>query len=306
MQQHNNFAEKTTVERTDELVRLSDKIYPAIDQYTGGEQRSRKILRLGLNAVAHTLKEKNIDAAGETYRSILSDQLSRGGLTVNEFGAWTEYQEQARELDPVPHVRFRELDELANKYSDVKRATLATDLRKERNASHVTHLSTLALTYAAKYYPDINPNKVATYSLVHDIVEAYAGDTPSYKMTPAERAEKERKELEALQTIERLYGHQFPQLVDTIHSYEHLEDDEAKFTKTMDKVDPHYTHLRNNGFQLLHYYNVKSRTQYITDTNEYTGHIEKYGVQFPDVMDVRLEMVHRVADAIDWPEKEAA
>lgn len=303
MLQHNNFAEKTTVERADAAIRLSEHTYAAIDQNVGGETRGRRILRLGLNAVAGTLEDaSSTDRAGSLYQSILFEQLDRSGHMTFGYQEWPKFQQHRQTLAPAPHIRLSDMDDLANRYSDVQRATLSADGEPERNSSHVVHLSVMALTYAIEKGIDLNMNKVAVYALLHDIVEAYAGDTPSYKMTLAEQLEKERKEHEALETIERLYGAKFPGLIQAIHDYEGLVNDEAKYTKTTDKNDPHYTHLRNAGFQLVNFYGVKNREEYLEDTDNYTKRIAVYGNKYPDVMDIRQELVHRVADKVEWPE----
>lgn len=306
MQQHNNFAEKTTVERTDALVRLSDKIYPAIDQLSHGETRSRIILRLGINAIAHTLEDDGIEAAGIVYRSILKDQLERGGLTMDQLGEWPALQAQFADLPNAPFRKFGSLDELANKYADVERRTLAADLSRETNASHVTHLSVVSLAIAAELYPELNANKIAVKSSLHDMPEIYAGDWPSYRMSEADRALKHKLELASIAQINLEAGQQFPQMMNALRDYEDMKEDEDNLVYSSDKLEPNFTHLKNGGKQLLEYYDVRSRSEYLLDSAVFMDRVRSKTCSFPEIHEVTEELIFRVASKTDWPEKEAA
>lgn len=79
-------------------------------------------------------------------------------------------------------------------------------------------------------------NKVFKYSLAHDLVEAYAGDTPEFADSDAKK-QKTELEAQAVQTI----ADRFPEFTDlsaTIRAYEEQEDAESNFVYAMDKLMP--------------------------------------------------------------------
>lgn len=84
----------------------------------------------------------------------------------------------------------------------------------------------------------LSKEKLLTYGLVHDLVEAYAGDTPVYTDDPKNSKEtKHEREAAALETIRSKFTH-FPDLIDIIESYEQKADPESIFIYEIDKLVP--------------------------------------------------------------------
>jgi putative hydrolase of HD superfamily len=111
------------------------------------------------------------------------------------------------------------------------------DEQKWRNtAEHTFELTMLAWYVASVQKLPLDLQKVLSYALAHDIIEAYAGDTP---ITDAEALKtKVAREEAALQRIEEEFP-EFSELTDTIHAYEKREDAESRFVYALDKlVDP--------------------------------------------------------------------
>jgi putative hydrolase of HD superfamily len=91
---------------------------------------------------------------------------------------------------------------------------------------YIMHVNNLALDY----------EKVFKYALAHDVVEAYAGDTPNYDVEA--RTTKERREKEALERIEAEFP-DFGELTSIIREYENRQTPEARFVYALDKlIDP--------------------------------------------------------------------
>lgn len=139
------------------------------------------------------------------------------------------------------------LGELILKFAQVDRVTYFPDGKtRESDTDHTVMLGVVACSLAAKFYPSLDLGKIAQYAFVHDLLEAYAGDTPSFNITPEAKAAKDTKEKEALSMLQGEFG-ALPWIVETIERYEALDDSEARFIKTLDKCMPKITHILNNG-----------------------------------------------------------
>lgn len=297
----------TSPQRVDMLMQLSDHVYPAIDERIGCERRARRILRLGVNAIAHELEIHDVTSAGNTYKSILATQLARGGMDADSYQQWPQY---AAHIDTLPHIseviQNTAFSELANRYGDVKRATRDASGNKESDARHAVHLSSLALPYAAEFYPTLDSSRIAIYCLVHDILEAYTGDVPTLGITDNQLALKYQAEEKALKQLDNSYAKTWPEFVKIIHDYETLADQESRYVKTFDKLDPAFTHFSNKGAQLINFYGYTSREELLSISEHATKRIATYGSDFPLVLNDRMEITKRVADHTVWPATKTA
>ena len=83
---------------------------------------------------------------------------------------------------------------------------------------------------------NLDQKKILKYALAHDLVEAYAGDTPAYD-TDGQKDKAEREHT-ALKRIEQEFS-EFPELIATIKTYEERADKESVFVYAVDKlIDP--------------------------------------------------------------------
>lgn len=88
---------------------------------------------------------------------------------------------------------------------------------------------------------DLNKEKVMMYALAHDVIEAYAGDTPAYD-TDGQKTKAEREHAAFLRIKAEFT--EFPELASMIEMYESKADEEAKFVYAVDKlIDPLATSL---------------------------------------------------------------
>lgn len=100
------------------------------------------------------------------------------------------------------------------------------------------HSYNLAMTawFLASYFPELNPNRVIRYALVHDLVEIHAGDTYIYA-DAATLASKSKREAAALEQLEAEWP-DFSTMTETIHEYEAKDTPEAQFVYALDKIMP--------------------------------------------------------------------
>jgi putative hydrolase of HD superfamily len=110
--------------------------------------------------------------------------------------------------------------------------------RYENDAEHGFLLATLGCAVAQQMSPALDLGKVSQYALVHDLVEAYAGDTTIWASLE-EHASKEKREEEALELIEERFGERFPWIDRTIKKYELFDEPENCFIYALDKIIPY-------------------------------------------------------------------
>ncbi|MFZ1301357.1 MAG: HD domain-containing protein [Candidatus Microsaccharimonas sp.] len=283
-------------QRVDALMHLSERIYPAIDEKVKGETRARQMVRLSINAIALSLRSgQTLSETGDSVLSLMNEQFTRGGLAPSHptYRNWQKYQNYTRVLPRPVTIMNGPLNSLANKYSDVQRATLDHSDQPESDARHAIHLMGMAVPYAMEFYPDLDHRKIAVYTPVHDLVEAYANDVASLGITPEQKKQKDIDEAKAVETLEREYGAAWPEFVKLIRDYEELSDDEAKFSKSFDKLDPGFTHFNNNGYQLIHRYKY-DREQFATAFTNATQSMMSYSADYPLIIEDRMELNRRV------------
>ena len=74
---------------------------------------------------------------------------------------------------------------LVLQFGRVNRATFHPDgIRRETDTDHTVMLGVLAAALASRWHTlGLNVGRVAEFALVHDLAEAYAGDTQSFDIT---------------------------------------------------------------------------------------------------------------------------
>lgn len=142
-----------------------------------------------------------------------------------------------------------ELAKLILLFSRIDRITCHEDgVTPESDTDHTVMLGIVACAYAREFAPHLDRGKIAEFALVHDLVEAYAGDTATFKvMTEDDKQEKEEREAAALLRIREEFDGVYPWVGETIAAYESLSEPEARYVKVVDKVLPKLTHILNRG-----------------------------------------------------------
>lgn len=145
-----------------------------------------------------------------------------------------------------------QLGEITLRLARVERATRHEDgEHPESDTDHTVMLGLMACALAARFAPDLDRGRIAEFALVHDLVEAYAGDTNTFGFGgDTSTTDKDAREAAALERIRHEIHASFPWVVDTIEAYESLATPEARFVKTLDKVLPKITHYLNHGTEL--------------------------------------------------------
>jgi 5'-deoxynucleotidase YfbR-like HD superfamily hydrolase len=119
--------------------------------------------------------------------------------------------------------------------------------RRETDGEHAFMLAMAAVTIAHKMGLDLDHGKIALYALIHDLVEAHAGDVSARHSTDEEQQVKVNREHEAFMVIKQRYARKAPWIPKLIEKYEAKQDEEAKFVYAVDKQMGSYTWMSGGG-----------------------------------------------------------
>ena len=137
----------------------------------------------------------------------------------------------------VPLQKLEKFTRLLHGVQRVKRVARLPDEKEMSNTvEHSFKLAMLCWYIADANKLTLNYEKIFKYALAHDVIEAYAGDTPTYD-TESQKT-KHVREAESLNRIESEFP-EFSGLTQTIHEYESRSTPEARFVYAADKlIDP--------------------------------------------------------------------
>jgi putative hydrolase of HD superfamily len=127
-----------------------------------------------------------------------------------------------------------------------RRTRLFNSDRNENDAEHSWHLALMAIVLAEHSNEPIDIFKVIKMVLIHDIVEIDAGDTFIYDTNKSHSNTNEER-LAANRIFGLLPKEQANELIAIWEEFEAGETNEAKFAKTMDRLEPLLQNTSNNG-----------------------------------------------------------
>lgn len=138
---------------------------------------------------------------------------------------------------------IKEIDKL--KYIQRKTKLLNSD-RHENDAEHSWHLAMMTIVLAEHSNKPIDVLKVLKMVLIHDIVEIDAGDTFIY-----DTAKSHDNTDEELIAAGRIFGmlpdEQAAEFIAIWTEFEEGVSDEAKFARSMDRLEPLLQNTSNDG-----------------------------------------------------------
>lgn len=188
-----------------------------------------------------------------------------------------------------------EIARIAMQFARVDRITQHPDGHPESDTDHTVMLALLAGELCP---PTLSRTLVVSYAVVHDLVETYAGDTPTLRLPSIEQAAaKDAREADALLRIHRELGPN-SWIVDTICRYERQADPESRWVKALDKCAPKLTHIFNGCAAI--------RAQGVTLAEvieRVEGQIARIGDDLPEARQLASDLLARVVAA--WPKEGA-
>jgi putative hydrolase of HD superfamily len=138
---------------------------------------------------------------------------------------------------------IKEIDKL--KYIQ-RKTKLFKSNRHENDAEHSWHLAMMTIVLAEHSDKPIDILKVLKMVLIHDIVEIDAGDTFIYDTTKS-HSNTEEELLAAKRIFGLLPAEQAEEFIAIWEEFEEGTSDEAKFAKSMDRLEPLLQNISNNG-----------------------------------------------------------
>lgn len=201
-------------------------------------------------------------------------------------------------IDPALTDAVIALGKLTLLFGRTNRVTFHEDgLTPESDTDHTVMLGLTACAVAARLRPDLGLGEVAIYSLVHDLVEAYALDTSTVRVLSADaKAAKKARERASLERIADELDADLPWLVAAIEKYERQDTPEAVWVWGFDKALPKITHIANGGVTLRAEGVTRAE---IADRYEHQElELAGRGVD-PALIDLRHALVDRLLDVYD-------
>lgn len=203
----------------------------------------------------------------------------------------------ARSASPVDAMPVLHLGRLCLDFGRIERLCKHPDgQRPETDTDHTVMVGVVGCAFAARHLPWLDLGLIAQYALVHDLVEVYAGDTPTLRIDDGIRRRKAEIEAAALDRLRRELGLRLPWLTDTIDAYEQKARPEARYVKALDKLLPKITHIAN-GAAVLHEQGMvgaELAVRYDDQLTELMG----YADDFPPLFELRTQLLGLLADVL--------
>ncbi|MEJ8756041.1 HD domain-containing protein [Pontibacter sp. H259] len=127
-----------------------------------------------------------------------------------------------------------------------RRTKLFNSNRNENDAEHSWHLAMMTLVLAEHSNVPIDVLKVLKMVLIHDIVEIDAGDTFIYD-TSKSHSNTDEERVAANRIFGMLPKEQAAEFISVWEEFELGESNEAKFARSMDRLEPLLQNTSNKG-----------------------------------------------------------
>jgi putative hydrolase of HD superfamily len=147
-------------------------------------------------------------------------------------------------------AQFAFLNEADRLKSVLRATTLVDGSRPENSGEHSWHLALYALVLADQAGPEVDIARVIRMLLIHDLVEIDVGDVPIHSQNGQAHASAETRAAEA-KAADRIFGLLPNDLGDSLRDlweeFEAAETADARFAKSLDRVQPVMANLMSGG-----------------------------------------------------------
>lgn len=136
--------------------------------------------------------------------------------------------------------KILQFQKLLQKFNKVKRdlASIHDIKVSDNDVEHSYRVAMLCWMLIEECNLDLQVSLVLKYTLIHDFVEVYAGDTSIYK----DQGNKVEREHNALLKLRRKFPH-LKSMWQIVEEYEERKNPEAKFVYVIEKLEPILTVL---------------------------------------------------------------
>ena len=147
-------------------------------------------------------------------------------------------------------AQFAFLNEADRLKSVLRATTLVDGSRPENSGEHSWHLALYALILADQADPEVKIDRVIRMLLIHDLVEIDVGDVPIHSQNGQAHASAATQAAES-QAADRIFGLLPKDLGDDLRvlweEFEAAETPDARFAKSLDRVQPVMANLMSGG-----------------------------------------------------------
>ena len=147
-------------------------------------------------------------------------------------------------------AQFAFLNEADRLKSVLRATTLVDGSRPENSGEHSWHLALYALVLADQAGPGVNIDRVIRMLLIHDLVEIDVGDVPIHSQNGTAHGSTETQAAEA-KAADRIFGLLPNDLASDLRAlweeFEAAESPDARFAKSLDRVQPVMANLMSGG-----------------------------------------------------------
>lgn len=147
-------------------------------------------------------------------------------------------------------AQFAFLNEADRLKSVLRATTLVDGSRPENSGEHSWHLALYALVLADQAGPGVSIDRVIRMLILHDLVEIDTGDVPIHARNGQAHASPETLAAEA-KAADRIFGLLPSDLGDSLRAlweeFEAAETPDARFAKSLDRVQPVMANLMSGG-----------------------------------------------------------
>ena len=136
----------------------------------------------------------------------------------------------------VSPIELKKLHQLVLDITNIKRNhRIPNTDRSENVVEHSFSVAILAWRLFDELKPNLSLEKIFKYSLAHDFLERGLDQDVSSYANNQDRADKARYEQNVLNELSDEFS-SFPDMLSVINDYENLVDEEARFVRTVDKM----------------------------------------------------------------------
>lgn len=147
-------------------------------------------------------------------------------------------------------AQFAFLNEADRLKSVLRATTLIDGSRPENSGEHSWHLALYALILADQAGPGVSIDRVIRMLLIHDLVEIDVGDVPIHSQNGQAHGSVATQAAEA-KAADRIFGLLPEDLRDDLRAlweeFEAAETPDARFAKSLDRVQPVMANLMSGG-----------------------------------------------------------
>lgn len=147
-------------------------------------------------------------------------------------------------------AQFAFLNEADRLKSVLRATTLVDGSRPENSGEHSWHLALYALILADQAGPEVKIDRVIRMLLIHDLVEIDVGDVPIHSQNGQAHSSAATQAAES-QAADRIFGLLPKDLGTDLRAlwqeFEAAESPDARFAKSLDRVQPVMANLMSGG-----------------------------------------------------------